>query len=115
MQHPAGQGFRQGKLGRHGDKAQRPRRDHQSRNGAGHAAAPGKALGGQAGGGNVHARRRQGHEHHIHRQDELIQAHALAADAGRHKHPESHAQHPQHQPGHGKDRRIFQINPDLHL
>ena len=57
------------------------------------------------------ARRGKGDEHHVKRQNQLVQPHPLTAEGRCHYDPEPHTQQPQHQPRPGKQRRIVQIIP----
>ena len=96
-------------LRHHGCCAEAQCREAQPTQRLSHAAAPGQALGRQPRRRHVDARRGEGHKHHVQRQNQLVQAHALAAQVGCQHDPETHAQRPQHQPRPGEQRCVLQI------
>ena len=95
----------------HGRRAKAQRRAAQPAQRLRHTTAAGQTLGCQTRRGHMDARRGKGDEHHVKRQNQLVQPHPLTAEGRCHYDPEPHAQQPQHQPRPGKQRRIVQIIP----
>lgn len=106
--------FGQRHLCQHGQRAETGRCADQSPQGGCHSPSPGQTLRCQFGGGHIDPRRGQRGKYRIHRQNQLVQAHAFAAQPSRNIHAEHHAQHPQGKPRRCEQHRVFQIGPDPH-
>ena len=114
VQRPAGNDRGQGKLGQHRRRSQAGCRPHQPPQGLGHPPAAGQALGRQPGGRHIDAGGRKSDEHPVHRQDQLVQPHPLAAQIPRNVHAEGHSQQPQDKPARREQHRVFQIQLEPH-